>query len=58
MEANKGERVKILKRPNGDYLPKDISGKKTGNYENVFTAAIVLSWMSANGMMNEWSKTK
>lgn len=31
MEANKGERVKILKRPNGDYLPKDISGKKTGN---------------------------
>ena len=31
---------------------------KIDNYEKVFTAAIVLSLMSANGMMNEWSKTK
>ncbi|XP_027919498.1 protein QUIRKY [Vigna unguiculata] len=31
MQANRGERVKILKRPNGDYSPKDISSKKTGN---------------------------
>jgi len=31
MQANRGERVRILKRPNGDYSPKDISAKKPGN---------------------------
>ncbi|EOY21725.1 C2 calcium/lipid-binding plant phosphoribosyltransferase family protein [Theobroma cacao] len=29
MQSNRGERVRVLKRPHGDYLPKDIGGNKT-----------------------------
>ncbi|XP_061346568.1 protein QUIRKY [Gastrolobium bilobum] len=30
MQANRGERVRILKRPSGDYSPKDIPSKRAG----------------------------
>ncbi|XVF11983.1 hypothetical protein REPUB_Repub08aG0075800 [Reevesia pubescens] len=29
MQSSRGERVKILKRPNGDYLPREIGGNKS-----------------------------